>query len=94
MKTKLIRIVLTVVLLVLVGYAERHFNLPLWQLLLLYLVPYLIIGYDVLIEAVEGLLEGNALDENFLMSVATIGALSIGFLPNGSHQFLEGVFVM
>ena len=65
MKTKLIRIVLTVVLLVLVGYAERHFNLPLWQLLLLYLVPYLIIGYDVLIEAVEGLLEGNALDENF-----------------------------
>ena len=94
MKTKLIRIVLTVVLLVLVGYAERYFNLPLWQLLLLYLVPYLIIGYDVLIEAVEGLLEGNALDENFLMSVATIGALSIGFLPNGSHQFLEGVFVM
>lgn len=94
MKTKLIRIVLTVVLLVLVGYAERHFNLPLWQLLLLYLVPYLIIGYDVLIEAVEGLLEGNALDENFLMSVATIGALSIGFLPNGNHQFLEGVFVM
>ena len=77
MKTKLIRIVLTVVLLVLVGYAERHFNLPLWQLLLLYLVPYLIIGYDVLIEAVEGLLEGNALDENFLMSVATIVLLPL-----------------
>lgn len=63
-------------------------------MLAVYLVPYLLISYDVLSEAVEGIMEGNPFDENFLMSVATIGAFVVGFLPNGEPQFLEGVFVM
>jgi len=63
-------------------------------MLVVYLIPYLLISYDVLGEAVEGIMEGNPFDENFLMSVATIGAFVVGFLPNGEPQFLEGVFVM
>jgi len=62
--------------------------------LLVYLVPYLVISYDVLGEAVEGIMEGDPFDENFLMSIATIGALLIGFLPGAEPQFIEGVFVM
>lgn len=65
-----------------------------WQLLVLYLVPYLVVGYDVLLEAIEKLLHGHALDEDFLMSIATLGALCIGFLPNAETQFPEAVFVM
>ena len=65
-----------------------------WQVLLVYLVPYLVISYDVLGEAVEGIMEGDPFDENFLMSIATIGALLIGFLPGAEPQFIEGVFVM
>lgn len=94
MKKKVIRIILTSVLLLLVWIVERNCNLPTWQMLVVYLIPYLLISYDVLGEAVEGIMEGNPFDENFLMSVATIGAFVVGFLPNGEPQFLEGVFVM
>ena len=94
MKKKVIRIILTSVLLLLAWIVERNCNLPTWQMLAVYLVPYLLISYDVLGEAVEGIMEGNPFDENFLMSVATIGAFVVGFLPNGEPQFLEGVFVM
>lgn len=65
-----------------------------WQLLLIFLVPYLIAGAETLHEAVESILEGEAMDENFLMSIATIGALAIGFLPGAENQFPEAVFVM
>ena len=65
-----------------------------WQLLLIYLVPYLIVGWDTLKEAVEGLLEGEAFNEHFLMAIATLGALGIGFLPGAEHEFPEAVFVM
>ena len=94
MKKKVIRIILTSVLLLLAWIVERNCNLPTWQMLAVYLIPYLLISYDVLGEAVEGIMEGNPFDENFLMSVATIGAFVVGFLPNGEPQFLEGVFVM
>lgn len=94
MKKKVIRIILTSVLLLLAWIVERNCNLPTWQMLVVYLIPYLLISYDVLGEAVEGIMEGNPFDENFLMSVATIGAFVVGFLPNGEPQFLEGVFVM
>ncbi len=94
MKKKVIRIILTSVLLLLAWIVERNCNLPMWQMLVVYLIPYLLISYDVLGEAVEGIMEGNPFDENFLMSVATIGAFVVGFLPNGEPQFLEGVFVM
>ena len=94
MKKKLIRIILTAVLLVGAWLVEHFTALPMWQVLLVYLVPYLVISYDVLGEAVEGIMEGDPFDENFLMSIATIGALLIGFLPGAEPQFIEGVFVM
>lgn len=94
MKKKLIRIILTAVLLAGAWLVEHFAALPTWQVLLVYLVPYLVVSYDVLGEAVEGIMEGDPFDENFLMSIATIGALLIGFLPNAEPQFIEGVFVM
>ena len=94
MKKKLLRIILTAVLLAGAWLVEHFAALPMWQVLLVYLVPYLVISYDVLGEAVEGIMEGDPFDENFLMSIATIGALLIGFLPNAEPQFIEGVFVM
>ena len=57
-------------------------------------MPYLVVGWDTLKEAAEGLLEGEALSEDFLMSVATLGALGIGFMPGAETQFPEAVFVM
>ena len=94
MKKKLLRIILTAVLLAGAWLVEHFAALPMWQVLLVYLVPYLVISYDVLGEAVEGIMEGDPFDENFLMSIATIGALLIGFLSNAEPQFIEGVFVM
>ena len=61
---------------------------------LVYLVPYLLIGHETLHEAWEGITHGDAFNEHFLMSVATIGALCIGFLPGAETQYPEAVFVM
>lgn len=69
-------------------------KLPTWQLLLAYLVPYIIAGYDVIGEAIEALTHGKGLDEHFLMAVATVGALVIGFFPGVDNEFAEAVFVM
>lgn len=93
-KQQLTLIILTTVLLVAAVIFEKNSNLPTWQLLLVYLVPYLLIGHDTLKEAVEGVMHGDAFNEHFLMSVATIGALCIGFLPGAETQFPEAVFVM
>ena len=87
-------IIATVVLLIGAVVIEKNTSLPTWQLLLVYLVPYLLIGYETLKEAVEGLLEGEPFNEHFLMAVATIGALGIGFLPGAETEFAEAVFVM
>ena len=94
MNKKLLRIILTAVLLAGAWLVEHFVALPMWQVLLVYLVPYLVISYDVLGEAIEGVMEGDPFDENFLMSIATIGALLIGFLPGAEPQVIEGVFVM
>ena len=94
MKHQLTLIILTVVLLIAAVVIEKNCNWTVWQLLLLYLVPYLIIGHDTLKEAAEGIAHGDAFNEHFLMSVATIGALCIGFLPGAETQFPEAVFVM
>ena len=94
LKKQLWLIGITVVLLVAAVLIERNTNLSTWQLLLVYLVPYLIIGHDTLHEAIEGILHGDAFNEHFLMSVATIGALCIGFLPGAETEFPEAVFVM
>lgn len=87
-------IIVTAVLLVGAVIIEHQLALPTWQLLLVYLIPYLIIGHDTLKEAAEGLMEGEPFNEHFLMSIATIGALCIGFLPGAETQFPEAVFVM
>ena len=93
-RESLVRIIAAALLLAAAVIIEHKCNLPAWQLLLVYLVPYLVAGWDTLKEAAEGLSHGEALDENFLMSIATIGALGIGFLPGASTQFPEAVFVM
>ena len=93
-KESVIRIAVATALLIAAVIIEHKFNLPTWQLLLVYLVPYLVAGFDTLKEAAESLAHGEAMDENFLMSVATLGALGIGFLPDAGTQFPEAVFVM
>ena len=94
LKSRLIRIGITVALLIAAVVVEKNCQLATWQLLLIYLIPYLIIGSETLKEAAEGIMSGDAFNEHFLMSVATIGALCIGFLPGAETQFPEAVFVM
>jgi len=91
---RLVKIIVAAVLLVAAIIIEKKTDWETWQYLLLFLVPYLIVGWDTLKEAAEGLLEGEALSEDFLMSIATLGALGIGFMPGAETQFPEAVFVM
>ena len=93
-KESIIKIALATVLLVAAVIIEKRTDWPTWAYLLIYLIPYLIVGWETLTEAAEALVHGEALDENFLMSVATLGALAIGFLPGAETQFPEAVFVM
>ena len=93
-KRTLLLIVLTTLLLIGAVVVENYCGLPTWQLLLVYLVPYLLIGHETLKEAFEGIVRGDMFNEHFLMSVATIGALCIGFLPGAETEFPEAVFVM
>ncbi|MBQ2757983.1 MAG: cadmium-translocating P-type ATPase [Clostridia bacterium] len=69
-------------------------RLATWQLLLLYLPAYLTVGFTVLRRAAVNILHGEIFDENLLMALATLGALSLGFLPTGEPEFAEAVFVM
>ncbi len=94
LRGKLLLIAATVFLLIAAVIVEHNTSLATWQLLLVYLVPYLLIGHDTLGEALEGIAKGDMFNEDFLMSVATIGALCIGFLPGAETQFPEAVFVM
>ena len=82
------------VLLIAAVVVEKTLELPTWQLLLVYLIPYLVVGAGTLKEAAEGLAHGDPFNEHFLMTVATIGALCIGFLPGAESEFTEAVFVM
>ena len=93
-RAKLATIIVAALLLAVAVIIEKRCSLPTWQLLLVYLVPYLLVGFETLKEAAEGLLHGEPLNENFLMTVATIGALAIGFMPGAETQFPEAVFVM
>ena len=94
LKSKVVLIGTTILLLIGAALIEHFMNLATWQLLLIYLVPYLLIGHDTLKEAAEGIMKGDMFNEDFLMSVATIGALAIGFLPGSDNEFMEAVFVM
>ena len=93
-KESVIKIALAAVLLIAAVIIEKKTDWPVWAYLLIYLIPYLIVGWETLTEAAESLVHGEALDEDFLMSVATLGALAIGFLPGAGTQFPEAVFVM
>lgn len=88
------RIVIAAVMLVAAVVVQRLTTLPPWAQLLLYLPSYVVAGGSVVAEAAESLAHGRPFDEDFLMSIATIGALLIGFVPGGEPQFAEAVFVM
>lgn len=94
MNKKLIRIIVSAILLTGAYVIERTQALLVWQLLLIYLIPYLLISYDILAEAWEGIIEKDPFNEDFLMCIATIGALAVGFLPGMDTEFTEAVFVM
>ena len=89
-----LRIAISAILLAACMAAERLFQLPMPALVALYLLPYAVAGYDVVLEAVEALVKLRPFDENFLMTLATLGALLIAFVPNASPQCAEAVFVM
>lgn len=86
-KKVLIRIIISSVLLVALMITSKLVQLNKWLEFVLYLVPYLIIGYDILKKAIKGIAKGQVFDENFLMAVATIGAVALG-------DFAEGAAVM
>lgn len=94
MRGKIWLLVITALLLVAAVLIEKNCGLETWQLLLVYLVPYLLVGRETLGEAWEGIMRGDVFNEHFLMSVATIGALCVGFMPGADTEFPEAVFVM
>ena len=94
LKSKLYLIGVTIILLIVAVFIEKHYYLATWQLLLVYLIPYLLIGHETLGEAAEGIAKGDMFNEHFLMAIATIGALCIGFFPGSETEFPEAVFVM
>ncbi len=86
-KKVLVRIIVALVLLAGVILLDKLALLPQWAMIVLYLVPYLVIGYDILWKALKGIKNRQVFDENFLMAVATVGALCL-------QDFKEGVAVM
>lgn len=86
-KTILYRIIVSAVLVTAVTVLEKILDLKLWIAAVLYLIPYFVIGYDILKKAWKGILKRQVFDENFLMAVATVGAIALG-------EFREGVAVM
>ena len=93
-RKKIIQLIASAVLLAAAMTIEHTLSLPMWQLLLIYLPAYLLAGYETLAEAWEGIIEHEPFNEDLLMSVATLGALLIGFLPGGEPEMAEAVFVM
>ena len=93
-RKKIIQLIVSAVLLAAAMTIEHMLSLPMWQLLLIYLPAYLLAGYETLAEAWEGIIEREPFNEVLLMSVATLGALLIGFLPSGEREMAEAVFVM
>ena len=86
-KKVLVRIIVALVLLAGVILLDKLASLPQWAMIVLYLVPYFVIGYDILWKALKGIKNRQVFDENFLMAVATVGALRL-------QDFKEGVAVM
>ena len=86
-KKVLYRIIISAVLLAAIWIVSEFADMPWWLEGILYLIPYFVIGYDSLRKAVKGILKGQVFDENFLMAIATVGAI-------GLKEFREGVAVM
>ena len=89
-KNLLLRIVAAAVFFVplyLISEGIVSVSLPKWALLILFLIPYLLVGHDILKKAFQGIKNGKVFDENFLMTVATVGAIVLG-------EYGEGVAVM
>ena len=91
-KKMLIRIIIAAVLMIILHFLPQFVQIGNIPLFLLWLVPYGIIGYDILKKAWKGILNRQVFDENFLMAVATLGALAIGLLKTGDYD--EAVAVM
>ena len=77
-KKVLKRILVAAVLLIAIGIAGSIVELPKWLEFICYMVPYLVIGYDILKKAWKGICNKQVFDENFLMAVATVGAIAVG----------------
>ncbi len=86
-KKALIRIIVAAVLMIVLGLVSHFANINEYVLFALYMVPYLVVGYDVLWKAVKGIGRGQVFDENFLMAIATVGAIIL-------QEYTEGVAVM
>ena len=86
-KKVLIRIIISAILVIILSVLFKFVELNIWIQAVLYLIPYAVIGYDILKKAVKGIIKGQIFDENFLMAVATVGAIGLG-------DFREGVAVM
>lgn len=93
-KNKIIQIIIAAILFGFSIFIDKMTNFTIWIDMLIYLLPYLVAGKEVLKEAIENMLHGEFFDEDFLMTIATIGAFAIGFLPGASPEFTEAVFVM
>ncbi len=93
-KHQLLIISATIIFLIAAVIIEKKCSLTTWQLLLVYLVPFLLAGHETIKEAIEGVVHGDFFNEHFLMTIATVGALCIGFLPGAENEFAEAVFVM
>ncbi len=89
----LARVVLSIIILVILSFLPDSIKLEKWAKFALYLVPYLIAGYDVLLEALDGIREREIFDENFLMSIATIGALCLAYYDDGNYTEASAVMI-
>lgn len=87
-KNVLYRIIVSLILLVAVSILDALVEMPWILRLALYLVPYLVIGYDILKKAGKGILKRQVFDENFLMAVATVGAVCLGDYKEGAAVML------
>ena len=93
-RARIVKLLLSALALIAAYLFTRAYPLTTTQQLLVYLPAYLIAGYETLLKALVGIAHGDVWDEHFLMSVATLGALAIGFMPEGEPEFVEAVCVM
>ena len=94
-KKTLYRIIISTLLLISLKVLLHFVDLPIIVEFILYMIPYAVIGYDILKKAFHGITHGQVFDECFLMTVATIGAILLGLFTKGEEGgFLEGVAVM